>query len=83
MNMSEAIIHVVDDDASVRHACRYMLETVGMVCRDWPDGRVFLERADLYAAGVVLLDMRMPHCGTAAPYRPTWLNWAVPCRSSS
>ncbi len=61
MSMSEAIIHVVDDDASVRHACRYMLETVGMACRDWPDGRVFLERADLYAVGVVLLDMRMPH----------------------
>ncbi|MGB3425797.1 MAG: response regulator [Castellaniella sp.] len=61
MKTSEAIIHVVDDDPSVRHACRYMLETVGMVCRDWPDGRVFLERADLYAAGVVLLDMRMPH----------------------
>ncbi|MDY0310010.1 MAG: response regulator [Castellaniella sp.] len=61
MNTNDALIHVVDDDASVRHACRYMLETVGLDCRDWPDGRVFLEQADLYAAGVVLLDMRMPH----------------------
>ncbi|WP_345798382.1 response regulator [Castellaniella sp. MT123] len=60
MTEPHAVIHIVDDDASVRRACRYMLETVGLRCLDWPDGRAFLDGADLYAAGVVLLDMRMP-----------------------
>ncbi|MDY0271552.1 MAG: response regulator [Advenella sp.] len=54
-------IHIVDDDASVREALLYLLQSLGYDAQTWPDGRSFLDGADIGKGGVVILDIRMPH----------------------
>lgn len=59
--MTEPVtVYLVDDDASVADACRFLLEGFGYRVRYWSDGRRFLEEAELDRRGCVILDMRMP-----------------------
>lgn len=60
MTEQQAVVHLVDDDASVRDACQFVLEGYGYHVQYWPDGEQFLEAADLHAEGAVILDLRMP-----------------------
>lgn len=55
-----AIIHLLDDDLRVTRACAFLLESLGYEEMCWAEGEMFLAQANLYQAGVVLLDMRMP-----------------------
>ncbi|EOY1013755.1 tetrathionate respiration response regulator TtrR [Klebsiella pneumoniae] len=55
-----AIIHLLDDDLRVTRACAFLLESLGYEVMCWAEGEMFLAQANLYQAGVVLLDMRMP-----------------------
>ena len=55
-----AIIHLLDDDVAVTDACAFLLESLGYPVTCWEEGAVFLEQAELYQTGVLLLDMRMP-----------------------
>ncbi|HBU2067992.1 TPA: two-component system response regulator TtrR [Klebsiella pneumoniae] len=55
-----AIIHLLDDDLRVTRACAFLLESLGYEVMCWAEGEMFLVQANLYQAGVVLLDMRMP-----------------------
>jgi len=58
--LSEPLIHVVDDDAALRAAVAFLLESVGwdVVCH--PDARSFLAALDRSRTGCALLDLRMP-----------------------
>lgn len=60
MSEQPIIVHLVDDDASVREACRFVLEGYGYEVTYWPDGQRFLTAADLHTVGAVILDLRMP-----------------------
>lgn len=70
--MTEAIhpttvpVHLVDDDAGVADACRYLLEGLDYPVTYWSSGEDFLTRAPLDAPAVLLLDMRMPGLDGAA-----------------
>lgn len=55
-----AIIHLLDDDLRVTRACAFLLESLGYEVMCWAEGEMFLAQANIYQAGVVLLDMRMP-----------------------
>ncbi|EPP9831339.1 tetrathionate respiration response regulator TtrR [Klebsiella pneumoniae] len=55
-----AIIHLLDNDLRVTRACAFLLESLGYEVMCWAEGEMFLAQANLYQAGVVLLDMRMP-----------------------
>ncbi|HEE4915097.1 TPA: two-component system response regulator TtrR [Klebsiella pneumoniae] len=55
-----AITHLLDDDLRVTRACAFLLESLGYEVMCWAEGEMFLAQANLYQAGVVLLDMRMP-----------------------
>ena len=55
-----AIIHLLDDDLRVTRACAFLPESLGYEVMCWAEGEMFLAQANLYQAGVVLLDMRMP-----------------------
>lgn len=60
----EPTVYLVDDDDAVRDALAFLLSTVGLTVRTFPDG-LALERA-LDAEGTpdigcLLLDIRMPH----------------------
>ena len=56
----EAVVHVVDDDHSVRRAIASLLKSVEIPCETYESVQAFLE-ADVEAApGCLLLDVRLP-----------------------
>jgi len=59
--MSEdKLVHVVDDEESIRRSLDFLLRTAGFQVEKWPDGEAFLKDADRAAPACVLLDVRMP-----------------------
>jgi len=54
------LVHLVDDDASVRAAVEDLLASVGLDTRSYVSAADFLERARLDAPGCLVLDVRMP-----------------------
>jgi len=54
------LVHLVDDDASVRAAVEDLLASVGLDTRSYVSAADFLERAWLDAPGCLVLDVRMP-----------------------
>ena len=55
-------IHVIDDDAAVRHALTFLFETAGFPVRSHGSAEAFLA-AGAPGAGCVLTDVRMPGFG--------------------
>jgi FixJ family two-component response regulator len=60
MNRSDATVHVVDDDASVRTALTRLLRAAGYSVRDWGSASEFLRAGAFEGHGCILLDLRMP-----------------------
>lgn len=58
--MGKGLVHVVDDEESVRRSIDFLLRTAGYAVERWPDGDAFLKGADKLAPAAVLLDIRMP-----------------------
>ena len=56
----EVLIRIVDDDESLRHALRFMLETEGWRVADYGLAMDFLRADAPSVPGCVLLDVRMP-----------------------
>jgi len=54
------IVHVVDDDASVRTALTRLLKAAGHAVRAWASAEEFLHADACDALGCILLDIRMP-----------------------
>lgn len=54
------IVHVVDDEASVRRSVGFLLRTSGFDARTYESGTAFLREVRTAPAGCVLLDIRMP-----------------------
>lgn len=55
----QPVIHIVDDDASVRASTSFLLRSCGYATQIYASGGEFLERVHL-AEGCILLDLRMP-----------------------
>ena len=53
-------IHIIDDDASVRSACGFLMDALGHPHHSWEHGAAFLQQVPLHQAAVALLDLRMP-----------------------
>ncbi len=60
MNDGEKLVHVVDDDDSVRRSVGFMLKTSGYKVCSYASGTEILKNAKDIKAGCVLLDIRMP-----------------------
>ena len=56
----DRLVHVVDDEESIRRSLEFLLKTAGFQVEKWPDGEAFLKGADRAAPACVLLDVRMP-----------------------
>jgi len=56
----DRLVHVVDDEDSIRRSLEFLLKTAGFQVEKWPDGEAFLKGADRAAPACVLLDVRMP-----------------------
>jgi two-component system response regulator DctR len=53
------IVHIVDDDAAIRDALEFLLQTHGIGSRSWPDAEHFLLDYRENMRGCILLDVRM------------------------
>jgi two-component system response regulator FixJ len=55
-----ALVHVVDDDASVRDSLALLLDSAGFSVRTYDSAAAFLRAASDLTAGCVLTDVQMP-----------------------
>ena len=60
MNDGDKLVHVVDDDDSVRRSVGFMLKTSGYKVCSYASGTEILKNAKDLEDGCVLLDIRMP-----------------------
>jgi two-component system response regulator FixJ len=59
--MSEAkLIHIVDDDDSVRRSVGFMLKTAGFLVKSYASGTELVRDAKKLEPGCIVLDIRMP-----------------------
>jgi two-component system response regulator FixJ len=54
------LIHIVDDEDSIRRSVSFMLKTSGYQVETWSSGQAFLKEVKQAAYGCILLDVRMP-----------------------
>ncbi|WP_165321465.1 response regulator transcription factor [Rhizorhabdus phycosphaerae] len=54
------LVHVVDDEDSIRRSAKFMLSTSGYAVETWETGVAFLKEAKTAQPGCILLDVRMP-----------------------
>ncbi len=54
------LVHIIDDEESVRNSIGFMLQTTGYAVRTWPSGVAFLRELRNVEPGCILLDIRMP-----------------------
>jgi two-component system response regulator FixJ len=60
MNDAEKVVHVIDDDDSVRRSVGFMLKTSGYKVQSYSSGAEILKEAKSLETGCILLDIRMP-----------------------
>lgn len=60
MHSDEKIVHLVDDDHSVRRSVGFMLKTSGFNVKSYNSGTELLREAKTLQPGCILLDIRMP-----------------------
>lgn len=54
------LVHVIDDEESVRRGASFFLKTSGYAVRTWESGVAFLKEVRHAEIGCILLDVRMP-----------------------
>jgi len=59
-SVEPAIVHVVDDDGSLRDALDSLFRSVGLETRTYGSARAFLDAPRPDAAGCLVLDIRLP-----------------------
>jgi two-component system response regulator FixJ len=57
---ADKLVHVVDDEDSVRRSLDFLLRAAGYRTERWEDGQAFLKDCDRNEPACVLLDVRMP-----------------------
>jgi two-component system, LuxR family, response regulator FixJ len=55
-----SLVHVVDDEDSIRRSVSFMLKTSGYQVQTWTSGLAFLKEVRNAEQGCILLDVRMP-----------------------
>lgn len=58
--MTDRLIHIIDDEDSVRRSASFMLKTSGFQVQSWESGVAFLKEVRQLDPGCILLDVRMP-----------------------
>jgi two-component system response regulator FixJ len=56
----QAIVHIIDDEADVRHAMQLLLEGAGFKARSYNSVRAFFETGECEGPGCVVTDLCMP-----------------------
>ena len=55
------VVHIVDDEASIRRSTSFMLKTSGYTVATYASGTAFLKEVKQLEVGCVLLDIHMPY----------------------
>jgi two-component system response regulator FixJ len=77
--VANAVVHVIDDDESVRHALAFLLATSGVAVQVHESGTAFLDTIGDLQGGCILTDIRMPGIdGLALQRRLTELGIKLP-----
>jgi two-component system response regulator FixJ len=58
--MSDAVVHLIDDDEDVRRALAFLLGTAGFAIKVYDSATSFLEKSDGAISGCIVSDVRMP-----------------------
>ncbi len=58
--MSEALVHVIDDDEAVRVSLAFLLEMADLPARTYGSAQAFLEVVPELQSGCIVTDVRMP-----------------------
>jgi len=56
---SEPIVHIVDDDKAIRDSLALLMKSIGYESMSYDSAEIFLNEADLYAPGCLIVDIRM------------------------
>ena len=59
-HVSDAVIHLIDDDDGVRHSLTFSLTAAGLAVRAYESALVFLRSVGSLQPGCIVSDMRMP-----------------------
>ncbi|WP_075321085.1 response regulator [Histophilus somni] len=54
-------IHLLDDDLTILDAASFLLEQAGYQVKTWSNSQQFVQQANIFEPGILLLDMKMPH----------------------
>jgi FixJ family two-component response regulator len=55
-----AIVHVIDDDASMRATLDSLFRSIGLACQTYESARAFLEAGPSDTPGCIVVDVRLP-----------------------
>jgi two-component system response regulator FixJ len=58
--LSNALVHVIDDDEAMRESLGFLLDSAGMAARTYESAVEFLKGSDALAPGCIVTDIRMP-----------------------
>jgi two-component system response regulator FixJ len=58
--MSDAVVHLIDDDEHVRRALAFLLGTAGFAVKVYDSASAFLEKFEQASNGCIVSDVRMP-----------------------
>ena len=54
------VIHIIDDEESVRDSCAFLISSLGLSTQTWDSALTFLQQVDIYAPAVVVSDLMLP-----------------------
>lgn len=61
VNSSEPlIIHIIDDEESVRTSCDFLISSLGEPTQVWSSALTFLQQVNIYRPAVIVSDLMMP-----------------------
>lgn len=58
--MTDAVVHVIDDDEAMRDSLAFLLDTAGLTPRTYDCALTFLDQLQSVEDGVIVTDIRMP-----------------------
>ena len=56
----QLLIHIIDDEESVRTSCAFLLDSLGFATQLWASAVEFLAAVDIYMPAVVISDLMLP-----------------------
>ena len=60
INAEQLIIHIIDDEESVRTSCDFLVSSLGLTTQVWASAVTFLQQTNIYMPAVVISDLMLP-----------------------